>query len=212
MSTIFLTSGGIRFQPVADAFVSILPKKLSEIRMAHIMTATKMARHLKYLEEDRAAFARLGISYDDIDIEGKTTDELRTILKDYDVIYVQGGDPYYLLKHMRLSGFDVVVKELIAEGKLYVGVSAGSYVACPTLESALWKRPERARHGLADTEPSLQLVDFLVQVHYTDTHKEAVKNGMAHTTLPVRILTDNQALLTRNGNVHLVGSGEEVIL
>lgn len=210
MSTILLTSGGIRFQPVADAFVKLLPKKPSETRMAHIMTATKMARHLTYLEQDIAAFKKLGLLYEDIDIEGKTADELRTILKDFDVIYVQGGDPYYLLKYIKLSGFDVVVKELIAAGKLYVGVSAGSYVACPTLESALWKKPERARHGLADNEPAMNLVDFLVQVHYKEDHREVIRNGMSHTRLQVRILTDNQALLVKDGTVTLVGDGEEI--
>ena len=212
MSTILLTSGGIRFQPVADAFIKLLHNKPSETRMAHIMTATKMARHLTYLAEDIAAFKKLGLNYEDIDIEGKSADELRTILKDFDVIYVQGGDPYYLLKHIKLSGFDVVIQELLAAGKLYVGVSAGSYVACPTLESALWKRPERARHGLADNEPAMHLVDFLVQVHYEDKHKDAVKMGIAHTHLPVRILTNNQALLIIDGNIQLVGSGAEVRL
>ena len=91
MSTLLLTSGGLRFQPVADEFLKLLAKKPSEIRMAHIITASKMARHLTYLEEDRAAFKTLGIPYEDIDIEGKTEHELRELLKDFDVIYVQGG-------------------------------------------------------------------------------------------------------------------------
>lgn len=211
-NTLLLTSGGIRFSPVADEFVKLLSKPPETIKMAHIMTASKMAHHLTYLEEDKAAFARLKIPYEDIDIEGMTEGQLREKLPAFDVIYVQGGDPFYLLKHMKLSGFDVVIKELINEGKLYVGVSAGSYVACPTMESTLWKKPQRARHGLGNDEPALNLINFLVAVHYKEIHMNAVKSGIARTKLPVRILTDNQALLVRGDKVELVGEGEEIRL
>jgi dipeptidase E len=164
-----------------------------------------MARDLNYLHEDVATFKKLGIPYQDIDIEGKSEQELQQLLSSFDVIYVQGGDPFYLLKCIKQSGFDKVIKELINKGKLYVGVSAGSYVAGPTLESTLWKKPQRTRHGLADSEPAMRLVDFLVLVHYQEKHKEAVSEGMKHTTYEVRILTDNQALLVQDGKVTLVG-------
>ncbi|MEN9327973.1 MAG: hypothetical protein RI947_781 [Candidatus Parcubacteria bacterium] len=212
MSTLFLTSGGLRFKPVADEFLKLIPKKPSEIRMAHIITASKMARHLTYLEEDKEAFKTLGIPYKDIDIEGKTEEELRELLKDFDVIYVQGGDPYYLLKHIKLSGFDTVVKELIVSGKLYVGASAGSYVACPTLESTVWKKPHRARHDLRDDEPAMHLIPFLLLVHYEEQHKDIVKDGISYAKYPVRILTNNQAFIVRDGEVVLAGSGPEVHL
>lgn len=210
MKTLFLTSAGVRFHPVANEFLKILPRNIENVKLAHIMTASKMARDLAYMKEDKQMFRELRLSYEDLDIEGKTEEELKEILKGFDVIYVQGGDPYYLLKHIKLSGFDVVVKQLIEEGKIYVGVSAGSYVACPTIESTLWKKPQRERHGLCDDEPALNLVNFLVVVHYEERHKDVIKKGIAHTKLPVRVLTDNQALLVRNENVELVGEGEEI--
>ena len=169
-----------------------------------------MARNISYLEEDKLAFKNIGIQYEDIDIEGKNEEELRQILKYFDVIYVQGGDPYYLLKHIKLSGFDVVARELNTQGKLYVGASAGSYVACPTIESTLWKKPKRARHGLSDDEPAMNLVNFLVLAHYEERHRAIVREGMKHTKYQVRILTDQQALLVRNGSALLVGDGEEI--
>ncbi|MGB3080620.1 MAG: Type 1 glutamine amidotransferase-like domain-containing protein, partial [Saprospiraceae bacterium] len=128
------------------------------------------------------------------------------------VIYVQGGDPYYLLKHIKLSGFDTVVKELIVSGKLYVGASAGSYVACPTLESTVWKKPHRARHDLRDDEPAMHLIPFLLLVHYEEQHKDIVKDGISYAKYPVRILTNNQAFIVRDGEVVLAGSGPEVHL
>lgn len=212
MSTLLLTSGGIRFSPIADEFIKILPKPLNQVKIAHIITASKMAKHLAYLAEDRIAFKKLNIQYEDIDIEGKNEEELRMILDKFDVIYVQGGDPFYLLRHIKLSGFDIVIKELLKKGKLYVGVSAGSYVACPTLEAALWKRPDRARHGLRDDEPAMNLVNFLVLVHYEDRNKSVVENGIKQSKFPVRILTNNQALFVQDDQTLLVGEGEEIFL
>lgn len=212
MKRLLLTSGGLRFAPVASEFLKLIDNKPKEIKFAHIMTASKMAKNRSYLEQDIQAFKNLGIRYEEIDIEKKTEEELQDTLKNFDVIYVQGGSPFFLLKHIKLSGFNHVIQELVRKGKLYVGVSAGSYVACPTIEQALWKKPDRDRYGLKDDEPALGLVPFLIVVHYQDEHKDTVRRGMEHTQYEVKILTDNQALLVEDGNVTLVGKGEEVTL
>jgi dipeptidase E len=154
----------------------------------------------------------IGINVEDIDIFGKTETDLYKILKDKDVIYVQGGDPYYLLKHIKKSGFDKVVKEYINLGKIYIGVSAGTYMACPTIEMALWRKPNRPKHGLADNEACMNLVPFLITPHYESKYHDAVKHGIENTIYPVRILNDNQALLVKNNSVQLVGDKNEIIL
>ncbi len=205
MNTLLLTSGGIRFSFVAEEFLKLLPKPLEQIRVAHIMTASKKAKHRSYLEQERLAFKHLALQYEDIDIEGMNESDLISKLSRFDVIYVQGGDPFYLLKHIKLSGFDKVIKELLNDGKIYVGASAGSIVACPTLESALWKKPQRDRHGLRDDEPALNLVNFQVVVHYDDKHKDVIDMGIRKSKFPVKVLTNNQALLVQDGMVTLVG-------
>ncbi len=189
-----------------NEILKLLPKSPAETKLAHIITASNEVDPHPWRDNDKKEMLKLGIQVEDIDIKGKTENELRLMLKDKDVIYVQGGSPYYLLKYVIESGFGKVVKELINKGAIYIGASAGSYIACPTIEQALWKKPKRNRHGLADNEPAMNLVPFLVVAHYEPKFKESMKIGISKAKYPVMILTDNQAILVKNGKAKLVTS------
>lgn len=208
MKTILLTSAGM---DVKEEILKILPKSPSQTKLAHITTASKTEENLSYLEKEKRIMKESGFDVEDIDIEEKTENELRAILKDKDVIYVQGGNTFYLLKHVRASGFDKVVKELLENGVIYIGVSAGSYIACPTIEMATWKHQDRNTVGLTDLT-ALNLVPFLLSVHYKPEYKDILKEAILKTKYPVKILTDDQGLLVSNGEVKLVGKGEEITL
>ncbi len=57
----------------------------------------------------------------------------------------------------------------------------------------------------------MNLVPFSVRVHcHREKYREGLKEGIAKANYPVRILTDDQAFLIRDGQVELVGTGEEV--
>ncbi len=196
---------------VKEEILKILPKPASGTKIAHIITASKVETDLSYLEKENQIMSEVGLDVENIDIEGKTENELRTLLKNKDVIYVQGGNTFYLLKYVRTSGFDKVVKELVDNGIIYVGVSAGSYIACPTIEMATWKHQDRNTVGLTDFT-ALNLVPFLLSVHYKPEYKDILKEAISKTKYPVRILTDDQALLVSNGEIKLVGKGGEIKL
>ena len=189
-----------------DEILKLLPKSPAKTKLAHIITASNEVNPHPWRDNDKEAMLKLGIQVEDIDVKGKTENELRRILKDKDVIYVQGGSPYYLLKYVKESGFDKVVKDLINKGVLYIGASAGSYIACPTIEQALWKKPKRNRHELADDEPAMNLVPFLIVAHYEPKFKKDVEAGIAKTKYPVKVLTDSQAILVKNGKTKLLSS------
>lgn len=57
----------------------------------------------------------------------------------------------------------------------------------------------------------MDLVPFLVTVHYKPEFDEILKENIPKASLPVRILTDNQALLIQGDKVELIGEGEEII-
>lgn len=205
METILLTSAGTK---IKEEICKIIPKSA---RIAYITTASKVEKSIFYVEEDRQALMKSGFIVEDIDIEGKKENELRALLMDKDVIYVQGGNPFYLLKSVKASGFDIIVKELVKKGVIYVGVSAGSYIACPTIEMAYWKQRNRDNFGVTDLT-GMALVPFLVSVHFEPEYKEIIKKEISKTKYPVRILTDKQAILVRGGQACLVGYEEEVKL
>jgi len=206
MKTLLLTSAGM---DVKEEILKILPKPVNQIKIAHIITASKIEKNTSYLEKERQIMKKIGLKVKEIDIEGKNENQLRKILSNKDIIYVQGGNAFYLLKHARISGFDEVVKELINRGVIYIGVSAGSYIACPTIEMATWKHQDRNRAGLKNLT-ALNLVPFLVTVHYEPKYRDILKKEIAKSKYPVKILTDDQALLIKNNSVQTVGKGDEV--
>ena len=210
MSNIFLTSAGLKTPVIAKEFIKILSKEPSKLKLAHIITASNVAPDTAYVQKDKTIMKKLGFQVTDIDIKDFNQQDLTKKLKGFDIIYVQGGDGFYLLKQVRKSGFTQVVKELLKKGKIYVGVSAGTYIACPTIDMHTWKDNQREQYGLTDLT-AMNLVSYLVSVHYNrDKYKVGLKEGILNSKYPVKVITDDQALYIKNGKTKLVGLGKEI--
>ena len=206
MKTLLLTSAGMQ---VKDEILKILPKPANQIKLAHIITASKVQKDTSYVDKDTDAMRKFGFSVTNVDLEGKKEKDLRDILQSFDVIYVQGGNTFYLLKWVKESGFDAVIEELIGRGKIYIGVSAGSIIAGPDIEIAGWKGFDPNEIGLKDFS-GLGCVPFCIFPHYKPEHASFLKEEIAKYPYPVRILNDKQAFLVRDSEVTLVGEGEEI--
>ncbi|PJA53320.1 hypothetical protein CO166_02285 [Candidatus Roizmanbacteria bacterium CG_4_9_14_3_um_filter_36_11] len=202
---LLLTSAGMN---VKDEIVNMLPKPTNQIRLAHIITASKPELNKNYLMKDKDGMKDLGFDVEDIDIEGKNQMELREIFKDKEIIYVQGGNAFYLLKAVKESGFDQVVKDLINQGKIYIGVSAGSYIACPTIEQAKWKHQDRNHCGLTDLK-ALNLVPFLITAHFEEKYRPVIEQAAKACRYPIVALNDTQAILIEDEKYKLVGKGKK---
>ena len=210
--TLLLTSAGIKVTPIRDELLKILPKPASKIKLAHVVTASNVAEDIDYVRRDKRMMKKVGFQVEDIDIVGKTEKQLRKTLKNKDVVYVQGGNGFFLLKHIRKSGFDKVIKDLIKRGTIYIGVSAGTYVACPTIEMHTWKDKERNQFGVVNLA-AMNLVPFLITVHYNRVkYRSGLKEGITKSKYTVKILNDDQAILVKSGKIKLVGRGKEVKL
>lgn len=208
MITILLTSAGMQ---VKDEILKILPKPPQEIKLAHIITASKGEKDTSYVQHEEAEMKKLGFQVENIDLEDKTADELRELFADKDIVYVQGGNTFYLLYHVKRSGFDEVIQEFIKRGGIYIGVSAGSIIACPTIEVANWGSIDSNDVGITDLS-AMDLVGFLIYPHYTPDQEDIILEEHDNTFLPVTVITDDQAVLVQNEEVTLVGKGEQVVL
>lgn len=190
----------------------MLGKSFKNFKMVHVINASKGVSDIAYVQRNREFFRAEGYNSEELDLDGKSEDDVRKILKDKELVYVEGGNTFCLLKSIRESGFEKVVKELLPEGLVYVGASAGAYVACPTIEMAELRHQDKYDHyGVTDLT-AMSLVPFLLSVHYKPEYKEILKEKISKTTYPVKILTDEQALLIQDGEVTLVGDTQEIIL
>jgi dipeptidase E len=208
MKTILLLSHG-KF--LNNDLPKILGRSLFGLRVAHITTASKGARvdMTPYWETARLGLTKNGFQVEDLDIEGKTENELRAILKNFDAVFVNGGNAFYLLRAMRDSGFIKIIKELIPKGFIYMGASAGAYVVCPTIEVAAWDT-SRNKFGLEDLS-AFNLVPFLIKAHYQPDTAALIKEKSRQAKYPIRILTDEQAILIKDEQIEFLGD-KEIIL
>ena len=205
MKTMLLTSAGMN---VKEEILKILPKPPKELKLTHITTASIDEKNKDYFHKETQIMKELGFQVTEADISGMTEGKVRKLLKDTNIIYIQGGNTYYLLKSIKESGFDKVVKELLEKGVIYIGVSAGSYVAGPTIEQADWIH-EHNRFGLTDLT-AMNLVPFLLMVHYVPEYKSILKEKIQKSKYEFKILTDDQAILVKGDNYKLVGKGPEI--
>lgn len=182
----------------------------SEMKIGYVTTASKGARDKTFFEKVKKAMRENNISFEEIDIEGKSKDEMLNFFENKNVIHIEGGNTFYLLKAIRETGFAEVLKELLNEGKVYIGTSAGAYIMCPTIEVANWNETGRDRFGLTDFS-ALNYVPFVLKVHYKDEAENLVKEKMKTLKYPLRILRDGQGIIEENGKYTFIG-GEEVIL
>jgi dipeptidase E len=208
MQTILLTSAGMQ---IKDEILKLLPRPANQINLAYITTAVKPEKDKTYSENDRKLLEEAGFNVEDIDIEGKTEKELFKALNCFGIIYVQGGNTFYLLKAVQDSGFDKVIKELIAKGVIYIGVSAGSIICGPSIELAGWDGGDENIVRLSSLI-GMNLTPYNVYVHYDSKRQKIVKEKSKESLFPIITLTNKQALLVRGDKTELVGDNPQTIL
>ena len=210
--TLLLTSNGMQMR---NEIVKLLQKPAYDVNVAFITTAAKPEENLDYVKKDWAIMKEeLGFNVEEIDIEGKKEHELLRLLEVKDIIYVEGGNTFYLLKAMRECNFEKVIRALMKDGKVYIGASAGTIVAGRTIKTAGWKNGDRDIVHLKNLK-GLNLVPFDIFVHYLPEHAEIIKKQMPWVWLRKRrlkILTDDQAILVQGREVDLIGKGEAIII
>jgi len=109
---------------------------------------------------------------------------------------------------MRETGLDKLIKRFVKNDVVYVGLSVGSYLACPTIEAATWKPGDKNFVGLKNLK-SLNFVPFLITAHFDQKYHSLVKEEASKSKYPVIALTDEQAVVVKNGGWKLIGRGRK---
>jgi dipeptidase E len=120
-------------------------------------------------------------------------------LQEAEAIVVGGGNTWKLLKMIRENNLINIVREKVIAGIPYIGWSAGSNVACPTI---------RTTNDMPVTEPdsfsAFNLVPFQINPHYLDANPA----GHAGETREQRI----EEFIEINPGIYVVGLRESTML
>ena len=112
---------------------SILADRFAGTKLMVVPTAAYGEGWKPDYEGHYRPFEEMGFYVIDYDLVGKTADEVKAALDEVSAVYMSGGNTFYLLDHMRKSGFFDHVRARIQKGLVYIGSSAGSIVATPDI-------------------------------------------------------------------------------
>ncbi len=201
MAKLLLTSTGLANQNITDQFLRIIDKPASQIKIAFVTAAARSEEELRYVAESEKELLDLGIP--DKNIKNLNLDKPASFkeVENFDVIYVCGGNTFYLLKRVRETGFDKVIIEFAKTDKLYLGVSAGSILVCPNIEIA---SPFDDNAVNLTGLTGLNLIDVIVSPHYCVEEKSIIDEFRKRSQYKVIPLTNKQTLLVTDGETMLV--------
>jgi dipeptidase E len=211
-----LTSAGVKNKSIHDALVGLLGKPVAECSALCIPTATYAMQGgaglaYQYITgQATTPMCELGWkSVGVLELSALPSIDRETwvpLLRETDALLVNGGDTLYLCYWMRQSGLADLLPSL--HGTVYVGLSAGSLVMCPSLAEDFvhWKPP-------GGDDSTLGMVDFEIFPHLD--HPDLPDNSMADAErwatalqhVPGYAIDDQTALKVVDGAVEVISEG-----
>lgn len=190
---LLLTSTGLSSENIAKKFRSFFTNPGSHA-VAIVTTAAEGKEQNKYSQLAKKQFKEMGfIKIDFVDLEAEPTKDFSS----YGVIYVCGGNTFKLLKFAREANFKTSIENLLNQGGVYVGVSAGSIIVSPSINIANEVEPDPNDIGLEDLT-GFNITDFIILPHYSLEVEKDTKTFEKKYGVAVERLNDSQAALIEN--------------
>jgi dipeptidase E len=210
MIKLFLTSTGLPPE-TAPYFLKLLEKDPKDTRVAFIPTAADPEEDKWFVDAARKELYGLKFLVEEVDLK-ESPEEIQKKLESVDVIYINGGNTFYLLDWTKKSGLDKYLGQLIENGKIYIGSSAGSILVGPNIELSGWDKSwDKNIVNLQDLS-GLNLVPFAISSHFTEKDREILEKKSKELNYEVLPITDTQAVLVEGEDYKIVGKGEQIIL
>ncbi len=160
-----------------------------------------------YADRVESRMSSMGLALESIH---RVSDPVRAV-EGAEAVFVGGGNTFRLLKSLQESGVIPALRRRVAQGMPYIGSSAGSIVACPTLKTT---------KDMPVVEPSsfeaLDLIDFQISPHYLDpdpasthmgeTQEERIRQFLEENEESVVGLREGSFLRIEGGSITLKGS------
>jgi dipeptidase E len=196
---LFLSSQAISEQQ-APYLIQLVGKDAKDIKIALIENAADVEVQPKgWLLRNRQMIQSHGFEVENIDLRqySYNLEALNTKLLEKDVIWLGGGNVYYLRWILRDTGAENIIKDLVKSGTVYGGGSAGAIVAGPTLRYFELADDPKASPGVI--YGGLAFTDKVIVPHMDKKKYAALIYGIndslkadGYKTVPI---TDAQALV-----------------
>ncbi len=205
---LFLTSGGLTTETLRMAFRAMLP---SNPRVVFVPTAAKLCEDASWLKDDIENVRLSGATVELVDISTASRGEWFGAIEAADSICFGGGNTYFLLDWVRRCGLESELSDLLHD-RVYMGISAGSMIAGPSIESNSPIFPEE-EEGKLENLTGLSLVSFAVVPHlnsqsFPNARSENIQQFARGVSYPIYALDDRSAIEFIDGRMRVVSTGE----
>lgn len=191
--------------PDLGSFEELIGKKASEARLGLIINAKddyeepERSDKIKVFEQQVRDF---GFDTELLDLKDyPDSSALEKQMRLYDAVFVIGGYSYSLRRAMLASGFDGVIRKLLAEDFVYGGTSAGATIMGPSLRGfERWNSAPRTEAEL----DGLGILDEIIVPH-CDSVNPAYQNRVpiiekANPGVKILPLNDDQVYIVNGEN------------
>lgn len=196
---LFLSSS---FKDVAT-LLSSFEENLEGKRVCFIPTASVVEKVVFFVKSGKKALEKFGLIVDELELSTATVEEIELKITRNDIIYVTGGNTFFLMQEMRRTGADKLIIDEINTGKLYIGESAGAVITAPNIEYvSSMDSPKKAPD--LDNFNSLGLVDFYVIPHYTNQPFKKITHKIVEdyaSKLNLQPISNNEVILVEGNKV-----------
>jgi dipeptidase E len=176
-------------------------------RVAFIPYAGVSLSYVEYTNKVNEVFSELGYSV-------KSTEDVQgpeAVLEAADAIVVGGGNTFHLLHQLYEKGIMDLIRKKVENGTPFIGWSAGSNIACPSIKTT---------NDMPVIYPpsfdALNLVPFQINPHYTDgripnhngeSREDRIKEFLELNSDKIVVgLKEGTMLKIEKQTVHLIGN------
>ena len=204
---IYLSGGGNEKQsfPLDKFFFDTLPKNGRFLYIPIALRGHKLysTAHL-WMKNITELHERTDVQFETVDDPSKYNLE---VIKEFDGIYIGGGNTWSLIQEIRESGFvDVLIQYIEAGGQVYGG-SAGAIIMGKRIDT----HDDENKIGLQDVSGFNLLNNFSVACHFKDEQNDRFKAWVSDHNLPIVCLPEETGLVIESGVALCVGTKPCVI-
>ena len=194
------------FADVAPLFEQACPIELQGKVVTFIPTASTPESYKEYVTLGQKSLEGLGLKVLPLDVATASSEEIRSTLSEGDLIYVSGGNTFYLLQELKRKGADKLIQREIETGKPYIGESAGAMILAPSIEYVQLMNETQAAPELTSFA-ALGLIEKYPLPHYQCFPFVEIGETVLATyggRLSLVPITNHQAIIVRGRELSII--------
>lgn len=192
---LILTSSGLGSQKLKKDFLKLLEKPL-ELNKVMLVFGARTEEEMSYVEQSLMELVNLGIPKENIS-KVNISEEVKLKEKNFDVLYICGGNTFYILDRLRKTKIAELIKDLVKLGSIYIGVSAGSIIAGKSIEIAGWGSEADTNEINLKDLTGFNFTDIAIFPHYHTKLKKEIEDFREMVDYPVKELKNKQGIIIK---------------